>query len=545
MSTNKTRQLIEHISDQYVLFAANPEEAFAREAQKKKKNRAKILTIACATAAVYVLIIVSIILGTRPSTPPEPPTPGTQGSENGNTGVTPPNQPTTPPGTPVPPAPPVYTEPEINLPSAELFSKHLSAFWTPNMPEGYPLTYLFDFQYDGRVHIVDMNEKTATVGRYSVEGDDIILWTLTEGVGWERSDISVKLVVGEPPTKTKLLVTYDGTTERFVRLNGLSSDSLNIYNSTARPIEVDGAHLYHIEEMAFFGNDPIRFELPTLDVFKEADVVRLSHAPTYLRFSHQHSAEYRVYDKDMNLIADGECRTWPDQTDIPEIDFPEENGRYYLEVIATEEPSGTYYSYLVKHYYAVVEIGEVDDDGEQTDTYTPPVLDDDRDILSIVNCDAKPGGMFELDTTSPAEGAGCWSTATAPAIAFQKLETAIDATGCDVIEFDLYISDLAALDAMKNMKNMCALELSSGGVNDEQEIAFTGEQIVEYGMYGQEWKVGWNHVVLRLADATATNGNGNVPFDISNVNFVRFYLLAATTSHTIKIDNICLSKEVK
>lgn len=447
-----------------------------------------------------------------------------------------------------PVTPPTYAEPEINLPSAELFSKHLSAFWTPNMPEGYPLTYLFDFQYDGRVHIVDMNEKTATVGRYSVEGDDIILWTLTEGVGWEKSDISVKLVVGEPPTKTKLLVTYDGTTERFVRLNGLSSDSLNIYNSTARPIEVDGAHLYHIEEMAFFGNDPIRFELPTLDVFKEADVVRLSHAPTYLRFSHQHSAEYRVYDKDMNLIADGECRTWPDQTDIPEIDFPEENGRYYLEVIATEEPSGTYYSYLVKHYYAVVEIGEVDEAGEQTDSYTPPAAT--TDPILIENCDTQPKGAFELDTISPVEGEGCWSITTpaAGALAFHAWENGIDASGCDVIEFDLYISDLAALEAMK--KN-CALELSSSETCDYQEIAFSGEQIVEFGRYGQEWQVGWNHIVLRIADATATNGPGSgsgkeaASFDISNVNFVRFYLLSATTSHTIKIDNICLSKEVK
>ena len=41
MSNHNSRQLIEHISDQYVLMASNPEEAFAREAQKKKKNRRK------------------------------------------------------------------------------------------------------------------------------------------------------------------------------------------------------------------------------------------------------------------------------------------------------------------------------------------------------------------------------------------------------------------------------------------------------------------------------------------------------------------------
>ena len=117
-----------------------------------------------------------------------------------------------------------------------------------------------------------------------------------------------------------------------------------------------------------------------------------------------------------------------------------------------------------------------------------------------------------------------------------------------MIEFDLYISDLAALEAMK--KN-CALELSSSETCDYQEIAFSGEQIVEFGRYGQEWQVGWNHVVLRIADATATNGPGTgsgkegASFDISNVNFVRFYLLTATTSHTIKIDNICLSVEQK
>jgi len=142
MSTNHSRQLIEHISDQYVLSALDAEQAFAREAQKRKKNRTKLFSIAGVIAAVYALIIVSIIIGTRPDNPPEPPTPGTS------------------------------TEPDIKIPSYRFFSKQLSGYWTPyDDTEQASATYtsndkIFGFQADGRVYMLDPTTSTGIIGKY-------------------------------------------------------------------------------------------------------------------------------------------------------------------------------------------------------------------------------------------------------------------------------------------------------------------------------------------------------------------------------------------
>jgi hypothetical protein len=523
MSNYKSRQLIEHISDQYVLSAANPEQAFAREAEKRKKNRTKILAIACATAAVYVLIIVSILIGTRPDNPPEPPTPGTPGTENpGGTDITPPNQPN-------------YTEPEINVPDAKTFASILKGRWKASYHNPHP--YCLVFNHDGSVYIMDLNQKECETGLYSWEEDHIDIFTFSEDAGWQLSDISITKI--EPQLE---VTTPDGsyTCQRFTNANPYITlfTGTNAYNTTRYYV-----YNYYYERLETSGrpSDVYEFELPDFEIFEELEPLVFDKAPAFYGNVGKSSGHYAVYDEYGDLIHEQDCdimRIGVASEDIPTIQIPDEDGLYYLDITydLTDDFAEGFSRYLM-HFYAVIQIGEGDGQ-EEPDTYTPPVLDDDRDILPIVNCDVKPGGMFTLDTTSPAEGKGCWATAMAPAIAFQKLETAIDATGCNVIEFDLYISDLGALEILKQE---CALELSSGGVNDVQEIAFTGEQIVEYGLYGQEWKVGWNHVVLRLEDAIATNGDGNVPFDISNVNFIRFYLLTATTSHTIKIDNICLS----
>jgi hypothetical protein len=276
-------------------------------------------------------------------------------------------------------------------------------------------------------------------------------------------------------------------------------------------------------------------------------------APTFYGNLGKSNGHYAVYDEEFNLIYEEDyilLRSDRPNSEPP-IQIPDEDGIYYLDITydLIDNFSEGFSRYLM-HFYAAIQIGEGSEDGEgnEPNGYKPPVSTESP--ILIESCDTKPNGAFTLDTTNPVEGEGCWSITTpaAGALAFHAWENGIDASGCDVIEFDLYISDLGALEAMKRM---CALELSSSETCDIQEIAFSGEQIVEFGRYGQEWQVGWNHVVLRVADATATNGPGSgsgkeaASFDISNVNFVRFYLLSATTSHTIKIDNICLSVEQK
>lgn len=545
MSTNKTRQLIEHISDQYVLTAANPEQAFAKEAEKRKKNRTKILTIACATAAVYVLIIVSILIGTRPDNPAVGPTPGTPGTENsGGTDVTPGTPGTeNPGGTDVtPPNQPNYTEPQINLPDAKTFASILKGRWKASYHNPHP--YCLVFNHDGSVYIMDLNQKECETGLYSWEEDHIDIFTFSEDAGWQLSDISITKI--EPQLE---VTTPDGsyTCQRFTNANPYITlfTGTNAYNTTRYYV-----HNYYYERLETSGrpSDVYEFELPDFEIFEELEPLVFDKAPAFYGNVGKSSGHYAVYDEYGDLIHEQDCdimRIGVASEDIPTIQIPDEDGLYYLDITydLTDDFAEGFSRYLM-HFYAVIQIGEGNGDGEQTDSYTPPAAT--TDSILIEDCDEKPDGLaFALDQTTYAQGLGCWSLTTpaSGAIAFHKLAVAIDATGRDVIEFDLYISDLAALELMKSM---CALELSSAGVNDTQEIAFSGEQIAEYGIYGQSWKVGWNHVVLRLADATATNGDGNVPFDISNVNYVRFYLLApATGSYTVKIDNICLSKEVK
>lgn len=786
MSTNHSRQLIEHISDQYVLSALDAEQAFAREAQKRKKNRKKILSIACATAAVYAIIIVSIILGTRPDNPPEPPTPGTPGSQNGG-GI------------------------DVTLPDAEFFQQHLSGFWEPNtsVSEPYPDTDLssstsvLNFQSDGRVYIMDLTSSSTTLGKYSVAGDFIQIYTLDAEQTWVQSG-KMKLAL---QSDQALLQAGSWT---YKRITGTETTNLlicGVSESTETEISIWD---FYIEDVRFKDHS-VHLYVSAAE-FCDLAPLRFDSAPTFF-VNLVDNVKYKIYDKRMTLLEEG-AQKFDIEDNSLSLDLLEEHGLYYIDLSGMYTSSGPIQE-VVLHYYLAIQVGEPepepdepvtppeytppeitlpdepyldyircmgeiygmwtdgswmegsvkdviyyfspggyfyemniktresmmgvyyyyadgtillfeanekgdpvrqlprhavrsggdngvitvintedgktlgtytlgntmpttellrveidkksyliphmfpesfvwdedhkfefdtaffvdkmqsvthltvteapilyiplqgkgatytlyikepgtstlevldegiliqehgkmtlpdisglywDDDGvclyldirfetdgynaycnqqfmhyfvalrcgeeEEAPSYTPPVLDDDRDILPITNCDVAPGGMFTLDTTSPAEGRGCWSTTMAPAIAFQKLETAINATGCDVIEFDLYISDLGALEVMKQN---CALELSSGGQPDVQEIAFSGRQIVEFGRYGQEWKVGWNRVVLRLSDATPTNTSGNASFDISSINYVRFYLLSASSGHTIKIDNICLSGKV-
>jgi len=299
---------------------------------------------------------------------------------------------------------------------------------------------------------------------------------------------------------------------------------------------------------AFIWDADHRFEFDTsffLDKIQTMPHISITEAPSFYIPLVGQSVTYTLYvkedgDDSLEIISEdmlldqGAKLVLPD---LPESYWEEPDVCYYLDI---RYETGGYNAYCNKqfmHYFVALKCL-----GDEEESYSPPEATEDS--VLIESCNTQPQGAFELDTTSPAEGEGCWSITTpaAGALAFHAWETGIDASGRDVIEFDLYISDL---EALKSMKRMCALELSSSGKSDVQEIAFSGEQIVEFGRYGQEWQVGWNHVVLRLADATATNGKDKVPFDISNVNFVRFYLLTATDSHTIKIDNICLSVEQK
>ncbi len=851
MKNDQSKRLIEHIGDQYVSLAADPVEAFTAIRETKTRGRLKLWTATAACALLSILITVVMLSGVldqadSPAIPDDPSTPGSQPEEPDQPGADEPgtDEPgTDEPGTdepdePVtPPDEPSYSEPEITLPDFKTFAYHIRGFWTSNWYEGWEnINYLFNFQYNGHVYILNLDTKEAEIGRYSFTDDKIELFTLTDGVGWEKSDITMQLNRAETKSETKITITKGKYTETYIRIQ-LNTVHLSIKNLK----ESVAIEAFSIEEMTLFEPyDPytVSYELPSLEHVKTLDVHQFSSAPTTLRFSSIFNAEYRIYDKHLELIAEGECATAPD-SEFAEIEFPEEDGLYYLEVIADDLQNELFDS-LILHFYAAIQVGEPDEpvtppdepttpptpeistpslnffynhmsstwgnsrreqshvtpymfvfqpdgrlyifnhhtgeaitglysladveaaeawmnsgklthesdvdvwlqdeEGEwylsdisitisfhakeelcylnftigdtaeqayrgntmwsprlaiysgdgsikterkglynyyyeeiellgagspvvvsfglpaiekgssfvkmltdsacnftklpnasqvdfwwQTEGYyklydsncrliaegecdlTPNTTDSGFDVpnvaglyyldicvedyynptpdllaehkihfyvafrledsipatpyqppkettltVPIFDCDTLPSnsGVFTLDKINKTEGAASLSLTADQetlTILFHTFAP-MNAEGCDVLEFDMYVSDAELFKNPALLSKYFTIELSSGGQVDMAEINFYGKDIIEKGLAGQELKSGWNHVVIRLCDGEAYSLSNEV-FDVNSINFLRIYLIGNSSlpegEHTIKFDNICLSKEVK
>jgi hypothetical protein len=110
------------------------------------------------------------------------------------------------------------------------------------------------------------------------------------------------------------------------------------------------------------------------------------------------------------------------------------------------------------------------------------------------------------------------------------------------------VSDVSLLTGKFFPSTAAALEITSGGTCDYEELTFIWEDIVRYGLAGQELKQGWNHVVFPLSMAQETGITAD-KFDISQIDFIRFYIIDTTKlgngAYTVKLDNICLTGEAK
>ena len=182
----------------------------------------------------------------------------------------------------------------------------------------------------------------------------------------------------------------------------------------------------------------------------------------------------------------------------------------------------------------------------ESESWTDP--DTDITDLQLLNCDQKPSGSnnYEVDKEDMQEGEGCLSfVVSVDSVNQMPLPEPIDGEGCDTLEFDIYVSDAILFDLFT--KGNSGFEITSSGYCDNQEISWKLSEIKEFNK-GGELVEGWNHIILPLETAVPRSEDGHHPevagpFDITKINFMRFFMVGESGEHTItvKLDNICLS----
>lgn len=161
--------------------------------------------------------------------------------------------------------------------------------------------------------------------------------------------------------------------------------------------------------------------------------------------------------------------------------------------------------------------------------------DEDGYSISLFGCNEVPEGTnFVLEETDKKAGFGSLflTVKNGEANINRWAIPAVDGTGFDTLEFDMYVSDLAIFDLDSGNQ----FELTSGGKEDAEEVSWNMAKIKEQNQ-GGDLVVGWNHIVLPIPADSALN--------IANVNFMGFYFSPAPTLENnvgIMLDNFRLSR---
>ena len=319
-----------------------------------------------------------------------------------------------------------------------------------------------------------------------------------------------------------------------------------------------GLYNFYYEEIELTGtNAPaiISFDAPVIEKGSSFVKALADSACSFTRLpnashvvnSWETKGYYKLYDSNCRLIAEGECDLTPNTTNSG-FDVPNVAGLYYLDICVEDyyNPTPDLLAQHKIHFYAAFRLGSP----SSATPYQPPK--ETTLTVPILDCDTFPSnpGGFTLDKVNKTEGAASLSLAVnqnTRAVLFHTFDP-INAEGCDVLEFDMYVSDAELFKSPALLSKYFTIELSSGGQADMAEINFHGKDIIEKGLAGQTLKSGWNHVVIRLSDGEAHSLSSEV-FDVHSMNFLRVYLIDNSGlpkgNHTIKFDNICLSKEVK
>jgi len=104
-----------------------------------------------------------------------------------------------------------------------------------------------------------------------------------------------------------------------------------------------------------------------------------------------------------------------------------------------------------------------------------------------------------------------------------------DASGCDTLAIDIYLSDV---DILKGITEMY-IEITSSGTCDHQENAWPLHMLLK----ADKLTAVWNTVYLYLTDSYKTDGE----CDLSAINYIRIFSSfdgPALAGETIKFDNI-------
>lgn len=164
----------------------------------------------------------------------------------------------------------------------------------------------------------------------------------------------------------------------------------------------------------------------------------------------------------------------------------------------------------------------------------------DENSISLFGCNTQWGNMTIDKQDKKAGSASASFTVGKSAVNQVILSTPVNGTGMDTLTFEMYVSDPALFDKFASSGMNSGLELTSSGKCDHSEIAWNLASIKSNNL-GGEIVAGWNHIVLPLETAKATDGDTGA-FDISAINYIRFFMVNETedTGITVKMDNLRL-----
>jgi hypothetical protein len=120
---------------------------------------------------------------------------------------------------------------------------------------------------------------------------------------------------------------------------------------------------------------------------------------------------------------------------------------------------------------------------------------------------------------------------------------AINGTGMDTLEFDVYLSHVEIATQLPNAGSS-QIELTSSAYMDNEEWSFNWQQMFDH-IVG-EVKVGWNHVAIPMSKAYQQDAT----FRITNINWLRLYRVPAKkglipAGWVIKFDNFRLTDAIQ
>ena len=173
-----------------------------------------------------------------------------------------------------------------------------------------------------------------------------------------------------------------------------------------------------------------------------------------------------------------------------------------------------------------------------------------RNTVLLWNADenwANPGG-FVVDTENQTEGEGCVSIELGKHSQFitQVTFPNVDATGMRYLEFDVYVSDLAILEAWLALEGD-SIGISSSGQPDRAEKRIQLSRIAMQLFTEGCPRIGWNHIVISLEELSDIEGAGG-KLDLSQVNFLRIFIISWSLASVpeakdwiLKFDNFVLT----